>query len=180
MNGEVNGPRLSVSVGPDFFEKRTPAAVNTAEDQTLPDSEPVIEPSADVEMAETKSQDSYDPLFDEDADGEVVPSAEISAEPTPSATTKPTLSLALPVVPSSSSNSLFAPPLSANSSRQGLASTIPTLSPTNYKAFSNDVLMTSSMDGQVTLIDRRMGSDPVAGRLIAGERAPPWCMSVCH
>jgi hypothetical protein len=35
------------------------------------------------------------------------------------------------------------------------------------------------MDGQVTLIDRRVSSrSGDVGRLLAGDKAPPWCMSV--
>lgn len=70
----------------------------------------------------------------------------------------------------------------ASSSRAASAS-IPLLSPADYRQFSNDILLTSSMDGQVTLIDRRVpssegGEQTGVGRLMPGEKAPPWCMSV--
>ena len=59
------------------------------------------------------------------------------------------------------------------------ASGIPLLTPTAYKSFSDSVLMYSSMDGQVTLVDRRAGNGSGAvGRLVGSEKAPPWCMSV--
>ena len=59
------------------------------------------------------------------------------------------------------------------------ASGIPLLSPTTYRSFSDSVLMYSSMDGQVTLVDRRAGNgNGGVGRLAGSEKAPPWCMSV--
>ncbi|WVR07353.1 hypothetical protein IAU60_004394 [Kwoniella sp. DSM 27419] len=85
--------------------------------------------------------------------------------------------------PSSSSAPLFVPQSAGPSARPsaGAAANIPLLSPTSYRAFSDDVLLTSSMDGQVVLIDRRVpseeGSGLGVGRLQPGERAPPWCMS---
>jgi len=161
-------------MGPDFFEKKAPEVEKEEKTQPTQGTEP---PVPDIEMAETKSHDSYDPIFDEDADGEVVVSNEASAVPTPTTESRPALSLALPV-PKTPSNSLFAPLTSASSTKQELASTIPTLTPTTYQSFSNDVLLTSSMDGQVTLIDKRLPKSAIAGRLVASEKAPPWCMSV--
>ncbi|WWC90902.1 uncharacterized protein L201_005840 [Kwoniella dendrophila CBS 6074] len=91
--------------------------------------------------------------------------------------------------PASSSTTtapLFNIPQSAGagpSSSRGAAAHIPLLTPTSYKAFSDDVILTSSMDGQVVLIDRRIPSNEGTGfgvgRLMPGERAPPWCMSAC-
>ena len=84
--------------------------------------------------------------------------------------------------PSGSSTPLFSLPQPVASSSREAAATIPVLSRDTYKAFSNDVFLTSSMDGQVVLMDRRVrdyeGSGLGVGRLMPGERAPPWCMSV--
>ncbi|KAL1407334.1 Transcription factor spt8 [Vanrija albida] len=68
------------------------------------------------------------------------------------------------------------------SSSRAAAANIPLLSPADYRQFSNDILLTSSMDGQVTLIDRRVaskegGDQAGVGRLMPGDKAPPWCMS---
>jgi len=83
---------------------------------------------------------------------------------------------------SGSSTPLFSLPQPVASTSREAAATIPVLSRDTYKAFSDDVFMTSSMDGQVVLIDRRVrdyeGSALGVGRLMPGERAPPWCMSV--
>jgi transcriptional activator SPT8 len=54
---------------------------------------------------------------------------------------------------------------------------LPTLSPAQYKDYSDDVILVASMDGQVALHDRRVGSSRV-GRLETTEKTPPWCMSV--
>ncbi|WVQ99819.1 hypothetical protein IAU59_006962 [Kwoniella sp. CBS 9459] len=105
-----------------------------------------------------------------------------AAPPTPSKPTAPSSVVEQPT-PSSSSAPFFTPHASIagpSHSRQA-ASHIPLLSPTSYKAFSDDVILTSSMDGQVVLIDRRVpsheGTGVGVGRLQPGERAPPWCMS---
>ncbi|WVF72598.1 hypothetical protein IAT40_007416 [Kwoniella sp. CBS 6097] len=112
-------------------------------------------------------------------------SAPVSAPAPPTPPSKPTApsSVVEQPTPSSSSAPLFVPHTSIagpSHSRQA-ASHIPLLSPTSYKAFSDDVMLTSSMDGQVVLIDRRVpdyeGTGLGVGRLQPGERAPPWCMS---
>lgn len=75
---------------------------------------------------------------------------------------------------------LFAQNATAGPSRgEGAARGIPLLTRTTYGEFSNDVMMTSTMDGQVTLMDRRVPDNGRVGRLLAGEKAPPWCMSAC-
>lgn len=116
----------------------------------------------------------------------------------PSVSVRPqTLALALPGVPransaGSAAGSSAAPNRSGTGTgasapaqqapRAGAASSIPVLSPATYRQFSDDVLLYSSMDGQVVLIDRRVpsyeGTSGGVGRLLPGERAPPWCMSV--
>ena len=75
---------------------------------------------------------------------------------------------------------LFAQNATAGPSRgEGAARGIPLLTRTTYGEFSNDVMMTSTMDGQVTLMDRRVPDNGRVGRLLSGEKAPPWCMSAC-
>lgn len=147
----------------------------------------------------------FDPLFDDmggdaDAEGEsVLPSNDATADPTPAQTPRPVsngFGLALPGSNSTTTKPLnddtkpatASAPLFSHSNAQagpsrsgaGAAGSIPLLTHTTYDAFSEDIMMTSSMDGQVTLIDRRVpsGSEGGVGRLQAGERAPPWCMSV--
>jgi transcriptional activator SPT8 len=122
----------------------------------------------------------------------VVPSASVRTQ---------TLALALPGIPRANSAGSTAGPsqapnrngtgtgagtgasaLTQQAPRAGAASSIPVLSPATYRQFSDDVLLYSSMDGQVVLIDRRVpsyeGTSGGVGRLLPGERAPPWCMSV--
>ena len=85
--------------------------------------------------------------------------------------------------PTTAATPLFSipPTTHAGPSRSGAASNIPLLTKTDFKTISDDVLMTSSMDGQVVLIDRRVPHNPGGngvGRLSPGDKAPPWCMSV--
>jgi transcriptional activator SPT8 len=75
---------------------------------------------------------------------------------------------------------LFSQNATAGPSRgEGAARGIPLLTRTTYGEFSTDVMMTSTMDGQVTLMDRRVPDNGRVGRLLSGEKAPPWCMSAC-
>ena len=160
---------------------------------------------ADANMEDATSP--YDPLFDDDAEGEeVIPSESakrsnhnINSTSTQTYPQDISLSLENQQTSENSQNtqsfvSQIAQETSARKStvpaaqltsvtRQGAAANaISLLSSASYRTFSDDILMTSSMDGHVVLIDRRV---PVlsktsggVGRLLAGDKAPPWCMSV--
>lgn len=196
-------PAVSVHVGADFFkadrenEDDTPAQANG--NSTEVDGSKDADGDATMADGDGDVDDaaSYDPLFDDDAEGEEegdVPMAEPTPAPAapalvsiPTPTPAAPTSLALPgtTKPSpaaapSAPNRLFpaasTPTASASRPHVSAAANIPLLSPASYQAFSNDVLLTSSMDGQVTLIDRRSDS-PHVGRLQPGDKAPPWCMS---
>jgi len=196
-------------MGPDFFEKRdTPSPIvngQSAPEVMQLDDPSRIEPNStaavaipenDIAMSDKPSP--FDPLFDDDAEGEEIPLSgglDMASSPAPNhrdlASSSPGRppALALPRTtpqfgaPSSASTPLFPAALLASTSRQGAASNIPLLSPAAYKSFSEDVLLTSSMDGQVVLIDRRVpvydGCSGGVGRLLPGDKAPPWCMSAC-
>ena len=170
---------ISISIGPDFFEKRDAPSTNADEEP-----EPALDPNnalnIDVEMSDKPSP--VNSLFDDDAEGEAVTPTvtginDMNPQPHP-----PALALPNTFARSSASMSLFPPAQTASSSRPAAASNIPVLSPASYKSFTEDVLLTSSMDGQVVLIDRRAagsdGSSGGVGRLLPGDKAPPWCMSV--
>lgn len=225
------GLSVSITVGPDFDKPRKPDGTEDASVKAEGDKEVSAKGAQDVEpdaLAEPKKVEDgdvamsdapsdYDPLFDDDAEGETVPpsgNVTVPASPgindmalPPSSPVKPVSSgLALPgmngaagaggssgangfkneqppssAAPSSATTPLFSLPQPVASSSRQAASSIPLLSATTYKAFSDDVFLTSSMDGQVVLTDRRVpdyeGSRGV-GRLLPGEKTGPWCMSV--
>ena len=145
--------------------------------------------------ADAASNASYDPLFD-DADEDVppAPSAILASGGTPGGLSFPppgsgsVPKLALPgsqpappkplALPNGNTPKFetAAPSVPAVRSVPSLAP----LSPESYRAFSDDVVLTSAMDGNVVLIDRRVKSydNGGVGRLLAGDKAPPWCMSV--
>ena len=56
---------------------------------------------------------------------------------------------------------------------------VPILDPVTYADYSPDIFMTASIDGQVTLWDRRATPGRGVGRLEGNEKSPPWCVSVC-
>ena len=188
---------VSVSVGEGFFAADRPPqqsssveADATLEESQIPSSPPVISPALppiDIDMAS-----DHDSLFDDDAEGEDVPASinpSAAATPLPNGDSAiPRISaLALPgIAPPSDLNTvpqsspLFAPRSASSKGfdRGSAASNIPLLSPTAWRTYSDDVLLMSSMDGQVALLDKRQPT--VIGRLAGAERSPPWCMSVCR
>ena len=196
-DAEDERERISVSIGPDFYnepEDPPPETTDTPTKatETIDPSTPAPEVAGDVIMS--PKAESYDPLFDDDAEGEEVPvSGDVTMTVTPTKGTSiaqqvpdsqsqvPNLALPSMGNQASESNSASTPLFTTQtqiSSRPGV-SNIPILSPTTYKTFSDDVLLTSSMDGRVVLIDRRAPTYSGTGvsRLVAGDKAPPWCMS---
>ena len=165
-------------------ETATSADVSTS---TLASENP---PSAQTEMtvsqatsnmqqtqdSDTKSDMSYDPLFDEpEADGESNVQSQQTALPSvPSSQSGPTSAathLQTAVQPSGRTN-VPSVPIPKNAP--------PLLDPASYSAFSSDVLMTASIDGQVILWDKRVNTPRKGvGRLEMSEKTPPWCVSVC-
>lgn len=128
--------------------------------------------------SDTKSEASYDPLFDEpDADG--VPDGESNVQ---------SQQIHLQNVPSSQNGSVASTtqPAAQPSSRPSVSSVAvpknapPLLDAEGYSTFSSDILMTASIDGQVILWDKRVNTPRKGvGRLEMSEKTPPWCVSVC-
>ena len=203
-DGEADG-HVSISMRSDFSEKREPLASQVVEeaqaaeqsatvtddraDQVFTDlDERARPPDADFHVSDKPSP--YDPLFDDDAEGEdivpplnvPIPDTPIPGGVNPVSPPRAQPSAEQPSAFPTPSMALFPSAQMASSSRPGAAETIPVLGSATYRNFSGDVLLTSSMDGQVVLIDRRVpvyaGSVGGVGRLLPGERAPPWCMSV--
>ena len=117
------------------------------------------------EVDDSRSDASYDPLFDE-PEADNVPDLMNGSQDRG-------LDLSLPgTVPNPQFN------------RHMPSSTIaknapPLLDPLTYSTYSSDVLMTASIDGQIFLWDRRVETQGKGvGRLFMSERTPPWCVSV--
>ncbi|RXK38142.1 hypothetical protein M231_04603 [Tremella mesenterica] len=131
-------------------------------------------PDTDIEM---DAPSPYDPLFDDDPTSPPLP----PTSNLPNGHDTSTNSV-IPTNPTEvngiENGSLFVPLPTPISKGVGAAAQIPILTKERYNDMSDDILLTSSMDGQVTLIDRRV-KDGGVGRLLAGEKAPPWCMSTC-
>jgi transcriptional activator SPT8 len=192
-------------MNPNFFAERTPPAggvsIEEGEEKVIATVQTVktTPVNEDVPMTDQKSNTSFDPLFDDDAEGSDVPKpGEHTLAGTPSIND---LALPSPVKPKPDiepkqpgTDKPLSPVTGMNASKSGpslagpssgggriAAASIPLLGPKAFRSFSDDIILTSSMDGQVTLIDRRVPSHRGAGgvgRLLASERAPPWCMSV--
>jgi len=130
--------------------------------------------------SDTKSEMSYDPLFDEpDADG--VPDSEnniqlqqIHPASVPSAQAGPAASAihSQTTVQPSGRTTVSSVPVPKNAP--------PLLDAAGCSLFSSDILMTASIDGQVILWDKRVNSPRKGvGRLVMSEKTPPWCVSAC-
>jgi transcriptional activator SPT8 len=131
--------------------------------------------------SDARSDTSFDPLFDDDADGEIDDTSQSAANlltrngpssnlAMPSTSQAPTLQVS-PI--SQAAQRSFVPPKNAP----------PLLDPPGYAIFSPDILMTASIDGQIILWDKRMQGGKEkggVGRLWMSDKTPPWCLSVSH
>lgn len=131
-------------------------------------------PSQWMPPRDEDEKSDFDPLFDDDPDGDSLMQP-IYAPPPPAHPNPPA---APPAMPS------YAPP--PQQPRQptvfrNAPGVPPVLDPVTYTAFSPDILMTAAIDGQVMLWDRRVHSPGQGvGRLPMGEKTRPWCVSVGH
>lgn len=149
---------------------------------------------------DTKSDTSYDPLFDDepDADGEPDNDDGLSTSHQLQQNSVPygqSGTLAMPpygsyqngvTTPAPAPVPAPAPAPAPQQPRSVSASMFsapknapPILDPVTYSMFSPDILMTASVDGQIILWDQRVHSPGQGvGRLWATEKTPPWCVSV--
>lgn len=113
------------------------------------------------------AEDGFDPLFDDESDdGEQ--SSKPAAGPTAATATRP----APVTVPSTNVVPVVPKPFVQPTS-------IPPLGSANFGTFSPDILMTTRIDGQIVLWDRRVHSQHQGvGKLEVLEKTPPWCVSV--
>ncbi|KAI0798006.1 WD40-repeat-containing domain protein [Abortiporus biennis] len=143
---------------------------------TMMQTESVPPPPHDSDSRSDKSD--FDPLFDDpDADGETdldkTTTGFVFGQPTAPAPSNPSSVIALPQqsqrVVSSTGAGAKAP-----------KNAPPILDPVSYASFSPDVLMIASIDGQISLWDKRVNSPGRGvGRLWMSEKTPPWCVSAC-
>lgn len=120
-----------------------------------------------VSGTDTKSEASYDPLFDDepDADGESDGDTTMVSMATQKGSNLPAPSK-LPAARAAATAPVpkNAPPL---------------LTRNEYSSFSSNMLMIASIDGQVVLWDRRANTPQRGvGRLEMNEKTAPWCVSV--
>ncbi|GJJ12113.1 hypothetical protein Clacol_006354 [Clathrus columnatus] len=136
---------------------------------------------------ETKSEASYDPLFDEpepengqqrdQGSQRPVESQQYqhhlsTKEENDSVLSLPRPNSEVPAVPKLPAVQAGLVPLSKKAA-------IPPLDPATYSKYSTDILLVASIDGQVVLWDRRAHPTRGVGRLEMSERCPPWCLSAC-
>lgn len=146
------------------------ATLQGSSETQLPTSDPQTAQDSD-----TKSDASFDPLFDDEPDNSEAPGS-VAKEQEPS----PASNFAMP-------NSVPPPPLPSQPPLRPAVAPIPPpkgapplLDPISYATYSSDLLMTASIDGQVILWDRRAHTPGQGvGRLWMSEKTPPWCLSVC-
>lgn len=123
--------------------------------------------------SEARSEASYDPLFDDEPDAEGEQDLEHK---------QGINGLSIPSFPGTTeqqstrnSGSSYRPP---GNSYQSSTTSSQALDPATYFGFSPDVLMTATIDGQITLWDQRSQGQKGVGRLWMSDKTPPWCVSV--
>lgn len=133
-----------------------------------------------------------DDLTSADAEGEKEDLVVDSNQPSPSTNSPPAPHPAFPPSPPTTNGQppidpvingepSVPPPLpsTANAPEPSRRPSYPSLSPASYESYSQDVLLTSSIDGNLLLWDRRVpqasGSKGVGS---LNSNASPWCMSV--
>ncbi|THH26564.1 hypothetical protein EUX98_g7621 [Antrodiella citrinella] len=124
---------------------------------------------------DTKSDGSFDPLFDDDPEDGGAPSAPSQApRNTAMNGTSTDGGIAYP-------SQVKMQPQQRNVS-QAIApkNAPPVLDEMSYSMYSPDVLMVASIDGQIVLWDKRVNTPGRGvGRLGMSDKTPPWCVSAC-
>jgi len=135
-------------------------------------------PTEPRQLADADTHSEADSLFGDEPDAEGEPDDSPEAPPAPSLLSIPSAGLA----PASLPASLVVPgskpaPVPAPAPKNAP----PILDASSYATFSQDIIMTAAMDGQVVLWDCRAPSGPGygVGRLWMSEKTPPWCLSAC-
>jgi len=143
--------------------------------QFMPASHDLIESR---QLADVDTHSDADSLFGDEPDAEGEPDdSPDGAPPAPSLLSIPSAGLASASLPASLAGAKPAPvPAPAPKNAP------PILDASSYATFSQDIIMTAAMDGQVVLWDCRAPSGPGygVGRLWMSEKTPPWCLSVRH
>ncbi|KAF8320054.1 WD40 repeat-like protein [Clavulina sp. PMI_390] len=124
------------------------------------------------EDADGDTDNDYDPLFD-DEDGEAPAASSKNASQANGAPAPPgQMAFQLP----GTSNTPQPPGPAARPPKPAT----PLLDPVTYRDFSPDIFMTSGIDGQIVIWDRRASSSGKGcGALPLPEKVPPWCISAC-
>ncbi|KAH9951464.1 WD40 repeat-like protein [Amylocystis lapponica] len=128
---------------------------------------------------DSKSDTSFDPLFDDEPDGDGEFDTE-SVGPSMSQGTTGTSVAPYQEPHQVHAIQVQAVPRSAPGPMPAAKNAPPILDPASYMSFSPNVIMTAYIDGQIVLWDTRVHSPGTGvGRLWMSEKTPPWCLSAC-
>ncbi|KAI9509637.1 WD40 repeat-like protein [Russula earlei] len=172
-----NAPNVSASI--EHGRLGRPSHSNSGED---PSGVPTGRHTLPLEARAPADADTHseaDSLFGDEPDAEGQPDDSLDAAPSapsqlsvPSAGPAPAPLPATLVVPGPKPSPVPAPaPKNAPQ----------ILDASSYATFSQDIIMTAAIDGQVVLWDCRAPSSTGygVGRLWMSEKTPPWCLSAC-
>ncbi|KAI0933099.1 hypothetical protein AcV7_004673 [Taiwanofungus camphoratus] len=178
-------------------EATLPHPVSTNSGQTIQsETTPVISNGQPDQEATTisqrqdedsKSDTSYDPLFDDepDADGELDNDDDRQPSTAPPGPFQGSLQGPGMIGPAAHpalqpSQTQMRPSGRSASTAVAPKNAPPILDPITYTTFSPNVLMTASIDGQIIIWDTRSHTPKKGvGRLWMSEKTPPWCVSAC-
>lgn len=123
---------------------------------------------------DSKSDASFDPLFDDEPDADGEGETDTGSQPPQSATQGSYLGQTSQSQPP---QQMFQPPRGPPALAPKNAP--PVLDAMSYTTYSPDVVMIASIDGQIVLWDKRVNTPGRGvGRLWMSEKTPPWCVSV--
>lgn len=128
---------------------------------------PVPLPAQDED---SKSDASFDPLFDDDPEANVDGDQQMNGINSTSGTADGGIAY-----PMQTQMSTASAPVAAAAPKNAP----PVLDPLSYATYSPDILMIASIDGQIVLWDKRVFTPGRGvGRLWMDAKTPPWCVSV--
>lgn len=155
-------------------EEADNAGATSAAQPNPPETQRALAPEAGpAKDDDSKSDGSFDPLFDDEPDADGEGETDNGSLPPQSATQSS--------YPGQTSQSqpqqMFQP--AKGPAALAPKNAPPVLDSLSYSTYSPNVIMIASIDGQIVLWDKRVNTPGRGvGRLWVSEKTPPWCVSV--
>ncbi|EGN93245.1 hypothetical protein SERLA73DRAFT_189759 [Serpula lacrymans var. lacrymans S7.3] len=181
------------SIAPDILPEGVSDSAETAQPSNATTVRQAATSDPQNQDADSKSDASFDPLFDDEPDADGEPDNDsVKLEGSVARDQLPQKDSTMnPASVPPNSNITGANPvnnLHPPSQTMGRTSTVsaappknapPAFDPSMSATFSPDILMTAAINGQILLWDRRVNSAGQGVGRLWNHEAPPWCVSAC-